>query len=55
LLLVCQTIRAEGILKWTVLTISALLVVGVVALVIDYWISDNDCEERRATAPKNPV
>jgi NADPH:quinone reductase-like Zn-dependent oxidoreductase len=25
------------------------------ALVITYWMSDNDCEERRATAPKNPM
>jgi NADPH:quinone reductase-like Zn-dependent oxidoreductase len=42
-------------MKWTALTISALLLVGVVALVIAYWMSDNDCEERRATAPKNPM
>jgi hypothetical protein len=46
------TIRLKRILKWTALTISALLVVGVVALVVAYWMSDNDCEERRATAPR---
>ena len=45
----------KRILKWSALTISALLVVGVVALFIAYWISDNDCEERRATARKNPM
>jgi hypothetical protein len=32
-----------------------LHVVGVVALVIGYWISDNYREERRATAPKDPM
>jgi NADPH:quinone reductase-like Zn-dependent oxidoreductase len=30
-------------------------VVGVVALVIAHWMSDNDCEERRASAPRNPM
>jgi NADPH:quinone reductase-like Zn-dependent oxidoreductase len=45
----------KRMLKWTALTISALLVVGVVALFIAYWVSDNDCEERRATAPKKPM
>lgn len=42
----------ERILKWTVLTTSAL---PVVALVIAYLMSDNDCEERRTAAPKNPM
>ncbi len=32
-----------------------MLVLGVVALFIAYWRSDNDCNERRATAPKNPM
>jgi NADPH:quinone reductase-like Zn-dependent oxidoreductase len=45
----------KRILKWTAFTISALLVVGVMALFIAYWRSDNDCEERRATAPKDPM
>ncbi|HZY05388.1 MAG TPA: NAD(P)-dependent alcohol dehydrogenase [Anaeromyxobacteraceae bacterium] len=45
----------KRILKWTALTILALLVVGVAALFIGYWLSDNDCEQRRATAPKNPM
>jgi uncharacterized membrane protein len=41
-------IQAEQILKCTALTISCPLVVAVVALVIAYLMSDNDCEERRA-------
>ena len=45
----------KRMLKWTALTISALLVVGVAALFIAYWLSDNDCAERRATAPKRPM
>lgn len=36
-------------------TVSALLVVGVMALVIACWMSDNDCREWRATAPKNSM
>jgi hypothetical protein len=48
-------IQAAGILKWTALAISALLLVRVVALVIADCLSDNDCEERRVTAPKDPV
>jgi len=42
----------EQISGWRVFrpeTICALLVEGVVALVIDYWISDNDYEKWRAS------
>ena len=43
-------------MKWTALTIFALLVVGTVALVIAYWLSENDCEERhRAEEPMKAI
>ncbi len=45
----------KRMLKWTALTISALLVVGAVALFIAYWMSDNDCEARRLTTPRRPM
>jgi NADPH:quinone reductase-like Zn-dependent oxidoreductase len=43
----------KRMLKWTGLVVSTLIVVAVVALFIGYLKSDNDCEERRATPPKN--
>lgn len=45
----------KRMLKWTAFAVSALLVVGVVALFVAYRMSDNDCQERRATAPKKPM
>jgi NADPH:quinone reductase-like Zn-dependent oxidoreductase len=45
----------KRILKWTALTALLILVAGGVALAIAYWRSDNDCAERRAKAPENPM
>src|SRR5438445_3393257 len=43
----------KGALKWTSLAILLALFVGVIALVIAYWRSTNDCG--RTVAPKNPM
>jgi NADPH:quinone reductase-like Zn-dependent oxidoreductase len=47
--------KLKRVLKWTAIGFSLLLVVGAVALFIAYWMSDNDCEARRATAVKDPM
>jgi NADPH:quinone reductase-like Zn-dependent oxidoreductase len=47
--------RNSKVLRWTAKALALLLALGVAALFIAYWRSDNDCEERRATAPKNPM
>ncbi len=44
----------RSIFKWTVRVIVLLLVVGLVALIIGYWRSSNDCEQLTAT-PANPM
>jgi NADPH:quinone reductase-like Zn-dependent oxidoreductase len=47
--------RNLKVLRWTAKALALMLALGVVALFIAYWRSDNDCEERRASAPKNPM
>ena len=44
----------KGILKWTSLAILLALFVGVIALVIGYWRSTNDCD-RNTGAPTNSM
>lgn len=43
------------VLRWTAGAISFVLVLAAVALLVAYWRSDNDCDQRRAAAPKNPM
>jgi len=45
----------KRILKWASMAFAALLLLGIVGLFIAYWMSDNDCEERRASTPRNPM
>jgi len=45
----------KRVVKWTGIVFSGLLLVGVIALFVAYWMSDNDCEKRRATAVKDPM
>src|SRR5688572_19928813 len=45
----------KRILKWTAITISALIVLVVGGVTIAYWLQDNDCEQRLATQPKSPM
>ena len=45
----------KRILKWTSIAVVVLLVVGAISLAVAYWRSDNDCEQRHATAPRNPM
>ena len=47
--------KLKRVLRWTTRAISLALVLAVLALFVAYWRSDNDCDERRATAPKNPM
>lgn len=47
--------KLRRVLRWTVRAIVFVLVLAASALFIAYWRSDNDCEQRRATAPKNPM
>lgn len=43
------------ILKWTARVLLGMLFLGAGLLAIAYWRSDNDCDERRAKAPRNPM
>ncbi|MGH9554896.1 MAG: hypothetical protein ACRD2Y_03650, partial [Terriglobales bacterium] len=47
--------KLKRVVKWTARAISVVLVVAFVALSIAFWMSDNDCEQRRATVAKNPM
>lgn len=47
--------KLRRVLRWTVGAISLLLVVGVVAFLIAYYRSDNDCAERAASVPAHPM
>ncbi len=47
--------KLKRVLRWTAGAISLAVVLAVLSLFIGYWRSDNDCDERRATAPKNPM
>lgn len=45
----------RSVLKWTARAIVLLLVLALGALTVAYWKSDNDCAQRRATAPQHPM
>jgi NADPH:quinone reductase-like Zn-dependent oxidoreductase len=45
----------KRIVKWTALTVAGLLVLAVVGVTIGYWMQDNQCEERLAQKPANPM
>lgn len=45
----------KRIVKWTALAVTTLLVLAVVGLTIGYWMQDNQCEERLAQKPANPM
>ena len=47
--------RLRRILKWSARVIVVLLVLGGLAFSIAYVRSNNDCEQRRASGPKNPM
>ncbi len=47
--------KLQRVLRWTARAISLALVLAALGLFIAYWMSDNDCGQRRATAPKNPM
>jgi NADPH:quinone reductase-like Zn-dependent oxidoreductase len=42
-------------LKWSAVAFSAVIMLALVALLIGYWRSDNDCAQRRASTPENPM
>ena len=42
-------------LKWTVIAIASIVVLGAGTLAFAYWRSDNDCAARAATPPRNPM
>jgi NADPH:quinone reductase-like Zn-dependent oxidoreductase len=46
--------KIKRVLKWSVRCIALALVVGLVALFIAYWTSNNDCD-RNTAAPINPT
>src|SRR5688572_5181054 len=43
------------ILKWSVITILIVFMLGIAAFMIAYFRSDNDCDERAAATPKQPM
>ncbi|MCI0349135.1 MAG: NAD(P)-dependent alcohol dehydrogenase [Acidobacteriales bacterium] len=47
--------KLKRLLKGTARLIAILLALGLLAFGIAYWRSDNDCEQRRASRPKNPM
>lgn len=47
--------KLRRVLRWSAVAISLMLVLAVVALLIGYWRSDNDCHERAGTVPTNPM
>ena len=47
--------KLKRILKWGARLIAILVVLGFLGFLVAYWRSDNDCEERRAQTPKNPM
>jgi NADPH:quinone reductase-like Zn-dependent oxidoreductase len=47
--------KLKRVLKWSAGAIAVVVVLAFLAFLVTYWRSDNDCDERRATAPKNPM
>lgn len=47
--------KLRSVLKWGVRLFAILVVLGFLGFLVAYWRSDNDCEARRAQAPKNPM
>jgi NADPH:quinone reductase-like Zn-dependent oxidoreductase len=47
--------KLKRVLRWTVRAMVVVLVVAASVLLVGYWRSDNDCEQRRATTPKDPM
>lgn len=47
--------KLKRVLRWIAGAISLVLALALLGLFVGYWRSDNDCEQRRATAPKNPM
>src|SRR5262245_31441815 len=47
--------RLKRFLKWIAIAFSAVIVLAFVALLIGHWRSDNDCAQRSAARPKNPM
>jgi NADPH:quinone reductase-like Zn-dependent oxidoreductase len=47
--------KMRRILKWSARLFGILVVLGFLGFLVAYWRSDNDCEQRRAKAPKNPM
>lgn len=47
--------KLKSVLRWSARAISLVFVLAALWLFIGYWRSDNDCDQRRATAPKNPM
>jgi NADPH:quinone reductase-like Zn-dependent oxidoreductase len=43
------------ILKWSAVAFSLVLVLAALALLVAYWRSDNDCAERAARVPNEPM
>lgn len=47
--------KLKRVLRWSVVAISLALVLSVLALLIAYWRSDNDCDERATAVPAHPM
>ncbi len=53
--IVAMRARLKSVVRWTARAVSLVLVLVVLALFVAYWMSDNDCEQRAATLPGNPM
>jgi NADPH:quinone reductase-like Zn-dependent oxidoreductase len=47
--------KLKRVLKWGAWAISVVVVLAFLAFLIGYWRSNNDCDQRRAARPKNPM
>src|SRR5688572_9638243 len=47
--------KLRRFLKWSAVAFSLTVVLAVLALVVAYWMSDNDCAKTAATAPRAPM
>lgn len=47
--------KVKRFLKWSAAAFSAVIALAFLALLIGYWRSDNDCAQRRASHPNNPM
>ena len=47
--------KLKRVLRWTARAILLVLALAALAFLVAYWRSDNDCEQRRAAVPRNPM